>query len=381
METATPKILIVDDEPDLEMLIRQKFRKEIRDRIYDFYFAGHGVDALRRLIENPDIELVLTDINMPEMDGLTLLSKIREMNNPLLYSVIVSAYGDIQNIRRAMNGGAYDFVIKPIDFNDLELTIKKALQNLDSFKQALKSRDELVTVRKELDEARELQLAMLPASIPNHPELDIAVSLRTASEVGGDYYDFSFPQDGSVNVVIGDATGHGMKAGLMVSIMKTLFVSDSEISEASVFFQSANKTIKSLNLNRMMMALCMVNYSGGSIRYINAGMPPVLLWKSGIVEEIENQFLPLGSLSSQPFSDIRFSMQKGDVLFAFSDGLPELVNPAGEPFGYNGIQELLKQVNGWSAQQIVDHFNAAIRSWNHDSELTDDITLMVMKRR
>ena len=149
-----PKILVVDDEPDLEHLIKQKFRKEIKENKYNFFFANNGIKALEKLNEDKNIELVLTDINMPEMDGLTLLKKMQELNNPLLRSVFISAYGDIVNIRTAMNGGAFDFVVKPIDLTDLEITIKKALDNLETLKKALQARDELLVVQKELQDAR-----------------------------------------------------------------------------------------------------------------------------------------------------------------------------------------------------------------------------------
>src|SRR4051794_144332 len=111
----TAKILIVDDEPDLELLIRQRFRHEIREGTYHFAFARHGEEALAVLDSVGDIELVLTDINMPVMDGLTLLGQVRERRRPPA-TVVVSAYGDMVNIRAAMNGGAVDFLTKPIDF-------------------------------------------------------------------------------------------------------------------------------------------------------------------------------------------------------------------------------------------------------------------------
>src|SRR5260221_2336202 len=121
------KMMVVDDEPDLESLIRQRFRKQIRENEFEFVFAQNGVQALQRLSEHPDTSIILSDINMPEMDGLTLLLKLGEMNNPALKAVIVSAYGDMENIRTAMNRGAFDFVTKPIDFTDLEVTINKTL--------------------------------------------------------------------------------------------------------------------------------------------------------------------------------------------------------------------------------------------------------------
>src|SRR5680860_744416 len=132
------KILVVDDEADLEVLIKQKFRKKIREKEYEFLFAENGKVALEKLIEEPDVDIVLSDINMPEMDGLTLLSKISELR-PLLKSVIVSAYGDMENIRTAMNRGAFDFVTKPINFQDLTITIDKTIQYTRQIKETLQA--------------------------------------------------------------------------------------------------------------------------------------------------------------------------------------------------------------------------------------------------
>jgi class 3 adenylate cyclase/FixJ family two-component response regulator len=132
------KILVADDEADLEVLIKQKFRRQIRESQYEFLFALNGVEALQRLTENPDVDMVLTDINMPEMDGLTLLLKLKELN-PMIQSVIVSAYGDMENIRIAMNRGAFDFITKPVNFDDLEITMKKTLEHVNNIRQTLKA--------------------------------------------------------------------------------------------------------------------------------------------------------------------------------------------------------------------------------------------------
>ncbi len=121
------KILVVDDETDLEVLIRQKFRRQIREQQYEFSFATDGNDALTKIDENPDIEIVLSDINMPGMDGLTLIGKLSK-DNPMIKSIIVSAYGDMENIRTAMNRGAYDFLCKPVNFDDLDVTIQKTIR-------------------------------------------------------------------------------------------------------------------------------------------------------------------------------------------------------------------------------------------------------------
>ncbi len=145
------KILVVDDETDLEVLIKQKFRKQIRQNEYEFVFAINGKDALEKLLSDPDMDLVLSDINMPEMDGLTLLTKLSELN-PLLKSVIVSAYGDMQNIRTAMNRGAFDFITKPIDFEDLTITVEKTLKHAKQLKETLQAIKENNILKMYVDE-------------------------------------------------------------------------------------------------------------------------------------------------------------------------------------------------------------------------------------
>lgn len=132
------KILIADDETDLEILIKQKYRQKIREQHYSFVFAANGTEALRLIDENPDVDIVLSDINMPEMDGLTLLTKLGE-NHPLVKSVMVSAYGDMDNIRTAMNRGAFDFVTKPVNFADLETTIEKTIHHVNQLKETIKA--------------------------------------------------------------------------------------------------------------------------------------------------------------------------------------------------------------------------------------------------
>jgi adenylate cyclase len=145
------KILIADDETDMEMLIKQKFRQKIREKKYDFVFAVNGNDALVKMQEHPDVEIILSDINMPEMDGLTLLLKLNE-TNPLVKTVMVSAYGDMDNIRKAMNRGAFDFVTKPISFDDLELTIEKTIQHVNQMHETLKAIKENNILRMYVDE-------------------------------------------------------------------------------------------------------------------------------------------------------------------------------------------------------------------------------------
>lgn len=145
------KILVADDETDLEMLIKQKFRQKIREQQYEFIFAVNGNDALEKIQQHPDVDIVLSDINMPEMDGLTLLSRLGE-SSPLIKAVIVSAYGDMENIRTAMNRGAFDFITKPINFDDLSLTIIKTIKHVTQIRETLKAIKENNILKMYVDE-------------------------------------------------------------------------------------------------------------------------------------------------------------------------------------------------------------------------------------
>ena len=145
------KILVVDDEADLEMLVKQKFRKKIRENIYEFIFAQNGEEALQKVSEHPDLEIILSDINMPVMDGLTLLSRLPEAN-PMLKAVVVSAYGDMQNIRTAMNRGAFDFICKPVDFEDLEVTMEKTILHVKQLQETIKAIKENNILKMYVDE-------------------------------------------------------------------------------------------------------------------------------------------------------------------------------------------------------------------------------------
>ena len=145
------KILVVDDEADLELLIKQKFRRKIREKVYEFLFATNGQEALDRIAENPDTDVILSDINMPVMDGLTLLTHTHA-EHPGMKTVIVSAYGDLGNLRTAMNRGAFDFVVKPVDFADLELTIEKTAEQVRQLRDTIRAIQENNILKMYVDE-------------------------------------------------------------------------------------------------------------------------------------------------------------------------------------------------------------------------------------
>ncbi|MDE0342725.1 MAG: response regulator, partial [Deltaproteobacteria bacterium] len=215
------KILVVDDEPDLERLVLQQMRREIRRREYEFVFAHNGVEALERLSQDPGIDLVVSDINMPKMDGLALLEKIPDVNADVR-SVIVSAYGDMKNIRTAMNRGAFDFVTKPIDFADLKVTIERTLRNLISWREATESREKLLAIQSELDVASKMQQSILPTVFPADSRYQVFGSMSPAREVGGDFFDIMKLKEGRIGIAVADVSGKGVPAALFMMSCRTL---------------------------------------------------------------------------------------------------------------------------------------------------------------
>jgi hypothetical protein len=234
---------------------------------------------------------------------------------------------------------------------------------------------------KELDEARQLQLSMLPKALPSLPHLDIAVFMKTATEVGGDYYDFHVHLDGTLTVILGDATGHGMMSGMMVSIMKSLFMSDRTNKELKPFFENANEAIKDMQLGRLMMALSCVQISNNKITTTNAGMPPLFIYRknSQTIEEVVINNMPLGAMKGIAYDIKEFRIERGDTLLLMSDGFAELRNENNEVFGYKRARNSFEESAKKEPEEIITHLRSEARSWTNSQEPDDDVTFVVIK--
>jgi serine phosphatase RsbU (regulator of sigma subunit)/ligand-binding sensor domain-containing protein len=235
---------------------------------------------------------------------------------------------------------------------------------------------------KELEDARQLQLSMLPHTVPQLDEYRIAVSMRTATEVGGDYYDFSLGQDGSLNVAIGDATGHGLHAGTMVTLMKGLFVSDVQRFGILPFLRHCTRTIKELKLGRTYMAFTLGRLQGKTFAASSAGMPPFFHFKrcDGSVTEILLEGMPLGAMRNYQYALHEAVLEDGDTILMLSDGLPEQKNASGEMFDYVRVKAALAEVGTQPPDAIVAHLTRAVDEWKEDMPQEDDITFLVIQR-
>ncbi|MFN7930197.1 MAG: SpoIIE family protein phosphatase [Blastocatellia bacterium] len=234
---------------------------------------------------------------------------------------------------------------------------------------------------RELEDARQLQLSMLPKKLPNLPHLDIAAYMKTATEVGGDYYDFHTGEDGTLTIAVGDATGHGLKAGTMVTAVKSLFDTLAYHPDIPHIFERLTRTLKRMNLRGLFMALTVAKINHHQLVLSAAGMPPVLLYRAAEhrVEEIFLKALPLGGVANYRYQQLMFELSAGDVVVLMSDGLPERFNDANEMLGDEPIQALLMQVGNQTAEEIIAALIQAGDDWAGARAQDDDVTFVVVK--
>ena len=381
---AQHKILMVDDESDLEQLVRQRMRREIRSGQYAFLFAGDGVEALEALGEHSDIDLVLSDINMPRMDGLTLLEKIPDVDTDLR-SVVISAYGDMKNIRAAMNRGAFDFVTKPIDFDDLRVTIDRGLRQLEMWREAEASKDKLLTLQSELDVANSMQQSILPKQFPKNEQYELYGSMAPARNVGGDFFDIIRLEHGRLGMAIADVSDKGIPAALFMMSSRTLLKGAALGDEdPGTVVTVVNDQLQDGNEANMFVTLFYAVYDPetGLVRYANGGHnPPLIVHKDG-----SSTILPLtggvalGVAPQFEFSTDQVRLEPGEALVMYTDGVSEAEDLDNEEFGMDRLLEVFAGATLESARVANDAVFAAVRQFAGDRSQSDDITCLVLLR-
>ncbi len=380
------KILVVDDEPDLELLIRQKFRKRIRAKEFDFVFAGDGVEALERLANDDAIDIVLTDINMPRMDGLTLLDNIGALDR-LLKVVIVSAYGDMDNIRTAMNRGAFDFITKPIDFTDLETTVDKTRREMELLKHAVALRTRMTVIQRDLDIASEIQLSSLPSRFPAFPErrdFDLHARMLPAREVGGDFYDFFLIDEHRLGFVLGDVSDKGVGAAMFMAVTRTMLRATAlRDLPAHVCVRHVNRVLYPESLRRMFVTLVysILDTRTGQVDYCNAGHhPPYLIRQTGEVTALERTGgLGLCLTPDFDYQSKNVKLHPGDSLLLFTDGVTEAVDSQRDQFTEERLAEHLRRLNGHTPKAMVREVLRAVEAFAAGVPQPDDITLLALR--
>lgn len=380
----TYKILVVDDEPDLQPLILQRMRRSIRSGRYTFVFAQNGVEALERLDEQPDIDMVLSDINMPRMDGLTLLEQIPKVN-PNIRSVIISAYGDMKNIRTAMNRGAFDFVTKPLDFKDLKHTIGRTLIHLLEWREALASRDQLIMLQNELDVASKIQQSILPTRFPNTDNYQVFANMEPARNVGGDFYDILMLEGDHLGLAIADVSDKGVPASLFMMSSRTLLKGTAiGVPEPGKVLGDVNDLLYEDNDAAMFVTVIYAIYSPatGEFTYANGGHnPPLIVHSDGT-----STLLPLiggialGIAPGMKFPQETMTLAPGDTLLLYTDGVTEAMNSDREEFGMDRLREVFEGRPPRSSEETNQAVFKAVHAFAADYPQSDDITCLTLSR-
>ena len=376
------RILVVDDEPDLEPLMLQRMRRDIRSGRYKFVFAQNGVEALEKLRQENDIDMVLSDINMPQMDGLTLLEQIPKVD-PNIRSVIISAYGDMKNIRTAMNRGAFDFVTKPVDFEDLRVTIDRTLRNMAEWREALQSRDRLVALQNELDVARGMQQSILPTRFPKDPSYAVYGKMQPARNVGGDFFDVMYLNDGRVGLAVADVSDKGVPAALFMMSSRALLKGAAiGVGLPGEVLREVNDLLIEDNEGGMFVTLLYAVYDPSSreLTYANGGHnSPLVVHPDGTSALFPlTDGIALGIAPDLSYKQNTMTLSPGDSVIFYTDGVTEAMNSEEEEFGLDPLSEFFRTNPPENPEETTAAVFDAVNAFAGEMAQSDDITCLVL---
>ncbi|MCY4651091.1 MAG: SpoIIE family protein phosphatase [bacterium] len=379
------KILVVDDEPDLEPLMLQRMRRHIRKGRYTFVFAHNGVEALEVLNRDGGIDMVLSDINMPQMDGLTLLEQIPKVD-PNIRSVIISAYGDMKNIRTAMNRGAFDFVTKPVDFKDLQITIERTLAHMQEWREALSYRDKLVSIQNELEVASRIQQSILPSEFPEDMRYQVYGNMEPARDVGGDFFDILDLDKGRMGLAIADVSDKGVPAALFMMSCRTLLKGVAiGLSEPGPVLAEVNQLLHEDNETFLFVTVLYAVYDPGSgeFTYASGGHDaPLLVRADGSAELLPlTDGIALGVVPDLDYRQHSVILQPGDTIVLYTDGVTEAQNMLGDAFEVEGLHRIFAgTLASITAREGTDSVFQTVRDFMGEAAQFDDITCLTLHR-
>ncbi|MCB0194395.1 MAG: SpoIIE family protein phosphatase [Anaerolineae bacterium] len=381
------RILVVDDYK----INRLKISMAVKNLGHSTILAENGRIALD-ILQNQPVDLVLLDILMPEIDGYQVLTEMksrRELRD--IPVIVISAQEELLSIIKAIELGAEDYLPKTFDPILLKARINACLEKKRLRDQQSATLAQLDTENKrksaELENARQIQRSMLPLATPSLPYLDVAAWQETASEVGGDYYDFLTRVGDKQLLILGDATGHGVSSALMVSMTKALLLAhrghhiEALLDELNVILCKLGLG-KQLNMALLLLELEEKPDGGITVSASGGGIPPIyILRPTAPVKEVLISGLPLGITHEADYQVTSFDLAPGEAIVLMSDGVVEQFNAAGQFLGFNRLYQALQQfeVSEANANAILEHIKQLGKDWAAGHPLHDDVTLVVAK--
>ena len=369
------KILVVDDEPDVSVMVSQQFEaNHVAGFEVKFLYAFNGQEALKQIEKNPDTQVVLTDINMPIMSGLELLGHINQ-RWPTIKVVVISAYGDMKNIRKSMNEGAFDFIVKPFDPLDLELTAASAIVVAEEIRykaiEKRKNEEKEKELEEELEKARLIQDAITPKIFPNFRGKDVYEiygAIKPYHDISADFFDFYPLDSNTLAMVIGDVSGNGVPAAFFMSMsiaaVRNFTSKGHAITDA---MKQANDYLCARNENSMFASVffAVLDLEKQILHYSNAGHTPAMVLQNDgtVIELAKNQSPPLATLEDISYVENTLQLENFNSLFFYSKGVSEAANENGEQYTKMRIKDILQHSIQKSAHELVDNITTDVQKF------------------
>ena len=369
-------------------MIKQRMRKQIRQGTHRYVFACDGIDALDKLKADATIDVVLSDINMPRMDGITLLEHIPTIA-PDLLTIMVSAYDDMPNIRKAMNRGAFDFITKPIGRDDMLITINRAVTDVRKQRAATKAHHELISLQSELKVAAEIQQSILPTALPaalsHQYQCDLNAHMTPARNVGGDFYDFMCLPNGKICALVADVSDKGISAAMFMMASRII------IKSACMAQGSPGAALKQANHGlcvdnpRMMfvtVVIAVMDTHSGVCTYASAGHhPPVLVRANCETSALQHTGgIALGVMDNVEYQEQTVKLEPGDTLFLYTDGVSEAMNMHREEYGTSRLLHTLQSSPIIDAADSTSRVLTSVHEFVEDAVASDDTTCLSLHR-
>jgi len=370
-------LLLVDDAPANIQIANSILKDSYKIRI-----ATNGAKALELASVTPLPDLILLDVMMPEMDGYEVCTRLKMSAKTRDIPVIfLTGQTEIEDETKGFEVGAVDYIHKPLSPAIVKARVQTHLVLRGIRKQLAL---QLLTIQKELETAREIQLSILPEEIPKIGGVDIAARYIPMTSVAGDFYDFIVVDEKHLGILVADVSGHGMPAALIASMLKiALAAQESHAADPAQLLLGLNQALcGKFQRHYVTAAYLFLDMLKGTLRYAGAGHPPLLLWsRSEGVRAVEENGLFLGKFPQAAYSFVELPLKAGDWALLYTDGIPETTNPLQIEFGTDRFKHFLETEQSTSADHFADRLLKELSQWSvRDSgeDSDDDVTLVAI---
>lgn len=381
-----PITLVIDDDQSFEKICSSCIGRTTKMGEHQFFFAHSDQEALDFLQTKPDLDLAIVSVDGGPISGMDLFRKLTgyRLRVP---RVALTAGKDLSVIRQAMNNGAADFLTKPVQSDDLLITVDKVFQDCQSRREAWSNEAQLSAIKRELDIAEDIQRQILPSVFPTREQLDISAHLTPAKRMSGDFYDtFDLP-DGKIGLAVADVSGKGIPAAFFMAVARTLLraTAMTNLSPGACLF-TVNNLLCQHQITSMFVSVfyCTLDTKTWKVTYSNGGHLPPYLVRGGDHNDVfpleGGDGIVLGVKEDMAFEEGTCQLGHGDSLFFYTDGVTEAFDKERNQFSEERLIEYLLKNRKLSAHAIAENLFAYVDDFRKGAEQNDDFTSLMIKR-